>query len=225
MLNQKDCLGHTMIVAPTEFIDHIQTVNTKPGEKSPAIRVNVVDFVNPDQPVIYRGVLWFGVISGNLRRQVGSFVAGRMGQGQANPGKNAPWQLDDITQEADWMAHLNNWLDNTQAGQDFQAEAIAETNRAAQAAQVAGATAPAPAAPVAPPAPAPRPTVPTPPAMASAPPPVSAPAPAVPVAPAPALAAPVAAPAPNLAAMLGGLPPEEQAKMLALLQNQANAAH
>jgi hypothetical protein len=180
MLNQKDCLGHTMIVAPTEFIDHIQTVNTKPGEKSPAIRVNVVDFVNPDQPVIYRGVLWFGVISGNLRRQVGSFVAGRMGQGQANPGKNAPWQLDDITQEADWMAHLNNWLDNTQAGQDFQAEAIAETNRAAQAAQVAGA---------------------------------------------PALAAPVAAPAPNLAAMLGGLPPEEQAKMLALLQNQANAAH
>jgi len=221
MLSQADCLGHTMIVAPTEFIPHIPTVNTKPGEQSPAIRVNVADFVDPDNPVIYRGVLWFGVISGNLRRQVGSFLAARMGQGQASPGRNAPWQLDDVTGEADWMAHLNNWLDNTQVGVDFQAEAIAEANRAAQA-TAANPAAPAPVAttpaPAAAPAPAPRPAPP-------AAPPVNRPAAVAPVAP-PAPAAPaLAAPAADPMAQLAGLPPEELQKVMALLAQQGQAAH
>lgn len=219
LLNQADCLGHTMIVAPTEFIEHIPTVNTKPGEKSPAIRVNVADFNDPDNPVIYRGVLWFGVISGNLRRNIGEFVAGRMSQGQASPGRNAPWQLQDITNEADWMAHLLKWLDNSPAGEAFQAEAITETNRAAANAQVTAASGPQPQA-----APAPAP------APAAAPRPASpAPAPAAPrpsgVAPA-APAAPITAPAPagDLAAQLAGLPPEEVAKVLAVLGNQGQAS-
>jgi hypothetical protein len=218
LFQPSDCLGHTMIVAPTEFIDHIQTVNTKPGEKSPAIRVNVVDFVDPDNPVVYRGALWFGVISGNLRRQVGSFLAGRMGQGQASPGRNAPWQLDDVTGEADWMAHMNNWLDNTPAGQEFQAEAISETNRAASAAAsnpaVAAPAAPAPVAA----APAPRP------APAAAP-PVSRPAAPAPVAAPAAVVAPAATPAADPMAQLAGLPAEELQKVMALLAQQNQAAH
>lgn len=229
MLNQADCLGHTMIVAPTEFIDHIQTVNTKPGEKSPAIRVNVVDFASPDQPVVYRGVLWFGVISGNLRRQVGSFLAGRMSQGQASPGRNAPWQLDDVTGEADWMAHMNNWLDNTAEGQAFQVEAIKEANTLAAAA----ASNPAPAAPVAAtPAPAAAPAAapaprPAPPAAS----PASRPAPAPAPAPVASVVAPAASPAPNpvpagdMAAQLAGLPPEELQKVLALMAQSGQAAH
>lgn len=228
LFQPSDCLGHTMIVAPTEFIEHIQTVNTKPGEKSPAIRVNVVDFADPDNPVIYRGALWFGVISGNLRRQVGSFLAGRMGQGQASPGRNAPWQLDDVTGEADWMAHMNNWLDNTQEGVDFQAEAIAEANRAASAA----ASAPAPAAPVAATpapaaAPAPRPVAaaPAPRPVAPAPSPVNRPVAPAPVAPPAAVVAPAAAPAPDLASQLAGLPADELAKVMALMAQQGNAAH
>jgi hypothetical protein len=216
-----DCLGHTMIVAPTEFIEHLQTVNTKPGEKSPAIRVNVVDFAAPDAPVVYRGALWFGVISGNLRRQVGSFLAGRMGQGQASPGRNAPWQLDDVTGEADWMAHMNNWLDNTPEGVAFQTEAIQETNRAASAAAanpaVAAPATPAPA-PVAAPAPTPRPAAP-------APSPVSRPAAPAPVAPPAAAVAPVAAPAGDLGAQLAGLPAEELQKVMALIAQQGQAAH
>lgn len=223
MLNQADCLGHTMIVAPTEFIPHIQTVNTKPGEQSPAIRVNLADFADPDNPTVYRGVLWFGVISNSLKRQLGTFLAGRMAQGQASPGRNAPWQLDDITGEADWMAFLNNWLDNTQQGLDFQAEAIAEANR------VAAAAPPAPPAPVAPAVAAPAAAAPAPrPAPAPAPaaaPPANRPAPAPAAAPAPAVAAPVAAGAPDLAAMLGGLPPEELQKALALIAQQNQAAH
>ena len=218
LLNQADCLNHTMIVAPTEFIEHIPTVNTKPGEKSPAIRVNVVDFVDPNAPVVYRGVLWFGVISGSLRRQIGSFLASRMGQGTASPGRNAPWQLIDVTGEADWMAFMNNWLDNTPEGQAFQTESIAEANRAAQnPTVVAGAEAPAPAAAAPPPPPAVSAPVAAPPANRPAPAPIAAPAPA-PVAPA-------AAPAGNVAAQLAGLPPEELAKVMALLANQGQAAH
>lgn len=228
LLNQADCLGHTMIVAPTEFIEHIPTVNTKPGEKSPAIRVNVADFNDPDNPVIYRGVLWFGVISGNLRRNIGEFVAGRMAQGQASPGRNAPWQLQDITNEADWMAHLLRWLDNSPAGEAFQAEAITETNRAAASAQVTAASGPQPQA-----APAPAPVASRPPAPVSSPSPAPSASrpPAPPAAPAPGVngalttpsAAVASAPAGDLAAQLAGLPPEEVAKVLAVLGNQGQA--
>lgn len=225
MLSQADCLNHTMIVAPTEFIEHIQTVNTKPGEKSPAIRVNVADFsADPHNPTIYRGVLWFGVISGALRRQIGSFIACRMGQGAASPGRNAPWQLIDITQEADWMAFLSNWLDNTTQGTDFQVEAIEELNRV----NAAAAAAPAPAAPQAnaqqAPAPAAAPAPQAPPAPPAAP-PASAPAPAPASAPG-ATAAPAPAPgAGNLADQLAGLPAGELQKVMALLAQQGQAAH
>lgn len=233
MLNQSDCLNHTMVVAPTEFIPHIQTVNTKPGEQSPAVRVNVADFADPDNPVIYRGVLWFGVISGNLKRQIGAFIAGRMTQGQASPGRNAPWQLQDITNEADWMAHLGNWLDHTQQGLDFQAEAIAEVNRAASAAQVAGVAQTAPAANTTPaPAPvaaSPRPAA----APASAPRPTPAPA----AAPAGALAGPAASPGLGqaadprfegipaaLAQMINALPADQQNAAIAVARAQSGAS-
>lgn len=222
MLSQADCLGHTLIVAPTEYIDHIPTVNTKPGEKSPAIRVNVADFADPDNPVIYRGVLWFGVMAGALRRSIGECLAARMGQGTASPGRNAPWQLIDVTGETDWMPHLTNWLENTPVGQEFEIEAANECNRAAAAATVAGvhaevaAMSPAPAAP----APSPRP------AAAPAP----APRPAAPAPPAPAAVAPAApagppAPAADPAAVLAGLPPEELAKVMAAIAAQGQAAH
>jgi hypothetical protein len=225
MFSQADCLGHTMIVAPTEYIDHIPTVNTKPGEKSPAIRVNLVDFVDPDNPVVYRGVLWFGVMAGSLRRSISEFLAARMGQGTASPGRNAPWQLIDVTGETDWMNHMNNWLDNTPAGQEFQVEAIQEVNRAAAAAQVAGVQA-GTASPAPSPAPAPAVAAPTP---VSAPRP-AAPAPA-PVAAAPAAAAPApapAAPAPgagDLASQLSGLPADELQKVMAAIAAQNQAAH
>jgi len=221
MLPQSDVNGHTMIVAPTEFIPHIPTKNTKAGEQSPAIRCNIVDFsvADPNNPAIYRGVLWFGVISGSLRRQVGQLLAARMGQGQATNGNNPPWQLIDVTGEADWMAFMNNWLDNTQAGKDFQAEAENEVRQAALNTPVAGApaTPPAPAA-AAPPVPPAAPVVTAPPAA----PPV-----AVPPAAAPPVAAPAATPAPpaGLEALLAAMPDDQRAAALAVLAAQSQAAH
>lgn len=233
MLSQADCLNHTMIVAPTEYIPHIPTVNTKPGEQSPAIRVDVVDFASPDAPVVYHGVLWFGVMAGNLRRSIGEFLAGRMSQGTASPGRNAPWQLADVTGEADWMNHMNNWLDNTPEGQAFQADAIKEANRAAanpQSNEVAAVATSAPA-----PAPSPAPAASPRPAAAPSP---TAGAPSWAVAsPAPA-AAPSAAPAgppvasnpdlvgipAGLAAMIAALPADQQQAAIAVARAQAGAS-
>lgn len=220
MLPQSDVLNHTMIVAPTEFIPHIPTKNTKPGEQSPAIRCHIVDFVDPHNPVVYRGVLWFGVLSGALRRQVGQLLAGRMTQGTSTNGNNPPWQLADVTGEQAWMDFMNAWLDNTPEGKAFQAEAEQETRSAAlNATQVpAAAAAPAPpAAPAGPPAPPAAPPVTAPPAAPAGPP---APAAAAPV------AAPAATPAPaGLAALLAAMPPDQRAAAEAVLAAQGQAAH
>lgn len=225
MLQPADIKGHTLIVAPVEFIPHLPTVHTKPGEMSPAIRSNVVDFADPDNPVLYTGVLWFGVLSTTLKRKVGSFIAGRMSQGQGSPGKNPPWQLDSIEAEQDWMAHLNNWLDRTPVGQAFQAEAIKDTlalsNNPTQPEVEHPPSTPTPA-PAAAPAPAPRPA---PAAAAPAPSPATRPGGLGAPAPAAPAAAPVAAPAADLMAQLGGLPPGELEKALALLAQQNQAAH
>jgi hypothetical protein len=210
MLPQSDVLNHTMIVAPTEFIPHIPTKNTKAGEQSPAIRCHIVDFVDPNNPVVYRGVLWFGVLSGALRRQVGQLLAGRMTQGTSTNGNNPPWQLADVTSEQAWMDFMNAWLDNTPEGKAFQAEAEQETRNAALNATPVPAAAAAPAPPA-------GPSVTAPPAAPTAPP---APAAAAPV------AAPAATPAPaGLAALLAAMPPDQRAAAEAVLAAQGQAAH
>lgn len=220
MLPQSDVLNHTMVVIPTEWIEHIPTKNTKPGEKSPAIRVHVADFAaDPHNPVIYRDVLWFGVIQGPLRRQLGKCLASRMTQGVATQGNNPPWQLKSVMDEPDWVAFLTNWLDGTPEGLAFQAEAEAALAMAASAPAAAPSEPTAPAAPQAPT---------TPPAPPAAP-ALSAPAPAPTAAPAPAPAAPVAAPAATQAAgieaLLAGMPEEQRAAAMAILANQGQAAH
>lgn len=225
MLSQADVLNHVFIVVPTEFIEHIPTKNTKPGEKSPAIRFHLADFSDdPHNPVIYRDALWFGVITNSLRRQIGKYLASMMTQGVATNGNNPPWQLKSMLDNADWAGFMSNWLDNTPAGQEFQAECVAALAAAQsnptvteEAPSVAAAPA-APAAPVAPPAPPAAPTV-------------TAPAPAVPSAPAappaPPAAAPAATPAPatDINAILAAMPAEQRAAAMAVLSNQGQAAH
>lgn len=236
-LNQSDVENHTMIVCPLEHIPHIPTVHTKPGEQSPAIRVNVVDFADPSGvPVKYSGVLWFGVISNSLKRQIGETVLARMSKGQATPGKNPPWQLADVMGEQAWVDYANSWL-ATEEGQAWELDNINEVNRlanqAANAGQVAGAAAPTQQAPAsqgpppawatAPATPAPA-APPTPPAPAG--PPASPPAaPAAASAPAgpPTASAPAALPA-GLEALIAAMPADQQAAARALMAAQAGAS-
>lgn len=223
-LAPKDIVGHTLILSPIEYIPSIKTSFDKADETSQAIKCNVVDFVDTDNPAIYRGVLFFNVsIYNNLKKQIGEHVAGRFYQGQAKTGQSAPWLLQDVTLEPQWMAFLGSWLDNTPDGVAYQAE----VNEAIRDASNLSAPAANTNAPTAPPAPAPiqaGPATPPAPSVGSVPPPSfgTPPSPAAPPVAAPAAATP--APAGDFMAMLANLPAEEQAKMLALMQQQGNAA-
>lgn len=230
MLPQSDVNGHVLIVVPTEHIEHIPTKNTKPGEKSPAIRVNVADFqADPNNPTVYRDVLWFGVIGNGLKRQIGKFLASQMTQGTATNGNNPPWQLKSMLDDAGWAQFLGNWLDNTPAGQAFTAEANAAVAMAASNPTATTEAAPAAATPVTPAAPPAAPVVNAPPAAHAAPPaPAAAPPVAAPAAspPAPAAVAPAAAAgAPDVNAILAAMSPEQRVAAMAVLGNQGQAAH
>lgn len=229
-LQPADIVGHTMVICPIEYIPHIQTVNTKAGEQSPAIRVNVAVLSQPDaegKPAIYRGALWFNVkLYGGLRKQIGETILGRMEQGQGTPGQNPPWQLADVMGDPEWVAFATNWL-ATPEGESFEAEAIRQVNAAAKAAEQDTHHAPVAAAAAPPvqaaPAPVARPAGPPPavPPASFAPPAPAAPPVAVQAGPPPAA---IPAQATDLATVLGGLPPDEQAKMLALLQQNNKAS-
>lgn len=222
-LNQSEVENHTMLVCPTEFIPHIPTVHTKAGEQSPAIRCNVIDLTD-GALTKYTGVLWFGVISNSLKRQIGETVLGRMVKGQATPGKNPPWQLADIMTEQAWVDYANQWLDSPD-GKAWEIDCINEVNRAANAAQVAGA-----AATTQPAAGTPAP-VQTAPATAPPAPPASAAAPAAPSGPPAVAGPPMASPAsngaalpPGLEALIAALPAEQQEAARTVMRAQSGAA-
>lgn len=219
-LNPADIENHTIIVIPTEYREHVPTIHTKSGEQSPCIVVNVAHLsAEGGQPVVYRGVMWFNaLLHGGLKRQIGQTILGRMVKGQAQTGKNPPWQLLDIlSTEPAWVQFAEQWL-TTPDGQAFEAEGQRAANQGsavsapASAAPAQAAPPPPPAAPAAPPAPVAAPPASAPPAPPAA-------------APAPAPAAPPAAGGVDLASALASLPDEERAKMLAVLGNQGQAAH
>lgn len=211
IIKPADINGHILVAIPIKFEPHVPNVNTKPGEQSPAIRVNVADFsdLQPDgQPAIYNGGLWFNaMLHGSLKRQIGESVFGMMAVGTASPGKNAPFQLIAV-EDAAWVAFVSEWIDSP-AGVAFEAAAkkeIASDGGISTPIPPVGSA--IPGAPSAPPAPQ---TTNRPPA---------APAAAPPAAP----AAPVAAPPQNQMAQFAGLPAEEQAKIAAILAAQSGAS-
>lgn len=223
MLSQADVKDHIFIVVPTEFVPHIPTKNTKPGEQSPAIRFHLADFTtDPHNPTIYRDALWFGVITNSLRRQIGKFLASTMTQGVATNGNNPPWQLKSMLDDPGWAEFMGNWLES-EAGKAFEAECNAAVAQAQTSPTVTEEPAAAPAAA----APAPRTAPPAPPAPPAVSAPPAAPRTAPPAAPAAPVAAPAATPtgAPDIEALLAAMPPEQQAAARAVLANQASAAH
>lgn len=80
--------------------DHVPTVHTKPGEKSPAVRGNVTVLDGAKAGESYEDTLIFPkVLQSQLRGRVGQLVLGRLTQGMAKPGQSAPWQLAEATPE------------------------------------------------------------------------------------------------------------------------------
>jgi len=99
-----DLNGHLLIVTPVEYKTGINTVNGV----AEAIEVSVVDLDTNEE---HHSLLWFNVALRNaLKPLIGNKVLGRIGQGAAKPGKNAPWILVDATGDATAVAKANAYI-------------------------------------------------------------------------------------------------------------------
>jgi len=99
-----DLNGKLLIIEPVEYKTGIQTVH---GDAD-AIEVNLV---NLDDNTEHNNVLFFNVALKNaLKSKVGHKVLARIGQGQAKPGKSAPWILLDATNDAVAVAKANAYI-------------------------------------------------------------------------------------------------------------------
>ena len=99
-----DLNGHLLIVTPVEYKTGINTVNGI----AEAIEVNLIDLDTNEE---HHSVLWFNVALRNaLKPLIGNKVLGRIGQGAAKPGKNAPWILLDATGDGEAVAKANAYI-------------------------------------------------------------------------------------------------------------------
>lgn len=110
-INYQELRGSLLLVSVLEALDHVPTVMTPPGEKSPAVRADVTILDGPKAGTTLVNTLVFPkVLQGRLRPRVGKLILGRLGQGEAKVGQTAPWVLDPPT-DADravadrWLAH------------------------------------------------------------------------------------------------------------------------
>jgi hypothetical protein len=100
-----DINGHFVIVHVNGYEENIVTANGPAN----AVRCNVADLTTGEH---HLDVLWFPkVLVGSLRNQIGQMVLGKIAQGAAQPGKSAPWILEDATGNAEVVAAANKWLE------------------------------------------------------------------------------------------------------------------
>ena len=96
--------GRLLLITPTGYEEEIDTVH---GKKD-AVRANVVviDEKAPGESERHDDVLIFqGNLIGATKRFVGKgMVVGRLGQGEAKPGKKAPWILTTASDEEKTLA-------------------------------------------------------------------------------------------------------------------------
>ena len=73
------------------------SIPTSLGDKE-AVRADITVLDGPDAGSTHDDALVFPrVLIGQLRPRIGQMVLGRLGQGNAKPGQNAPWTLIDPT--------------------------------------------------------------------------------------------------------------------------------
>jgi hypothetical protein len=86
--------GALLLFRVLSYEEHVPTSFTVAGEKSPAIRANVTALDGSHAGENYIEVLVFPKkLQAQLRARVGKMVLGRLGQGEARKGQNAPWEL------------------------------------------------------------------------------------------------------------------------------------
>lgn len=99
-INWEELNGKLLIIEPLSLEEHVPTVHTKPGEKSPAVRANVHALTGPDTSDDYIDTLIFPkVLQGQTKGLIGEKICGRLGQGEKKPGQSAPWLILEATAE------------------------------------------------------------------------------------------------------------------------------
>lgn len=99
-----DINGHYVIVHVNSYEENIVTANGPAN----AVRCNVADLTTGEH---HLDVLWFPkVLVASLRNQIGQMVLGKIAQGAAQPGKSAPWILEDATGNAEVLAAAQKWI-------------------------------------------------------------------------------------------------------------------
>jgi hypothetical protein len=228
-LDAKDIVGELLIAIGTEVVKDVQTEYGV----SDAIRADVAVLTQQNEDnsygVVYRDILWFNVsLRNTLKKQIGQVVLARMGLGEKQPGKNAPFILVDATQDAQAVAFAEAWMDQHP---DFEAEAKAKIETTGKVSAPAPAAVPqVPAVPAVPqvpqaaPIPAAVPTVPAVPQVPVALPVPPGMDPTVAAQAAHVIATPASAPAAPVGtldlAALAALPADQQQAALAALMAQ-----
>lgn len=90
--------GALLLIEVIGYEEHVPTVHTLPGEKTPAVRanINVLDGRMAGEKT--RDTLVFPkVLQGQLRSNIGKLVLGRLRQGEAKNNKNPAWELTPAT--------------------------------------------------------------------------------------------------------------------------------
>lgn len=104
----KDHLGKLLVIEPLEYIEHLPTVHTKPGEKSPAVRANVYVITGPTTSDDFIDTIIFPkILQSQTKGLIGEKVCGRLDQGNAKPGQSAPWLMLEAT--ADDLEKAQTW--------------------------------------------------------------------------------------------------------------------
>lgn len=90
-IEYEDFLGKLFVVEPIEVEKDVKTVHGV----TDAVRANVYILMGPNKTEEFEDTLIFPkVLQSQTRRKIGSYVVGRLGQGEAKRGQNAPWVFE-----------------------------------------------------------------------------------------------------------------------------------
>lgn len=101
--------GSLLVIEVTGIEEDVQTAFSEAGKPSPAVRANVAVVDGNGAGESYDDVLiWPRYLQGQLRRNVGKKVLGRLTRGvPKQAGQSPPWELspasnDDLTRATEW---------------------------------------------------------------------------------------------------------------------------
>ena len=105
--------GELLLIMVDEYVDHIPTVHTKPGERTPAVRADIHVLTGEDAGSAYEGTLIFAkVMIPQLKKREGKMVLARLAQGEKKKGQNAPWTLVDMATDPEAVKLGRKWLED-----------------------------------------------------------------------------------------------------------------